>query len=59
MSEINNLMEKINQFIAERDWGQFQKPKDLAISLVLESTEVFRTFSMEEWRGIRILFKFT
>lgn len=48
MSETKNLLEKINQFIVDREWGQFQQPKDLAISLSLESAEVLEHF---QWKN--------
>ncbi len=48
MSEIKNLLQKINQFIADREWGPFQQPKDLAISLALESSEVLEHF---QWKN--------
>jgi len=48
MSDIKELLGKINNFVQERDWGQFQKPKDLAISLSLESAEVLEHF---QWKN--------
>jgi len=38
------LLEKIKNFINERDWKQFHDPKNLAISLNLESSEVLELF---------------
>jgi len=40
MSDIKDLTEKIIKFRDERDWKQFHNPKDLAISLALEASEV-------------------
>jgi NTP pyrophosphatase (non-canonical NTP hydrolase) len=37
-------LEKIEQFIKERDWSQFHDPKNLAISLNLEAAEVLELF---------------
>lgn len=48
MSEIKDLVAKINKFVQEREWSQFQKPKDLAISLALESAEVLEHF---QWKN--------
>lgn len=42
------LQAKIRQFCDERDWDQFHNPKDLAISLVLEATEVLEHF---QWKN--------
>ena len=36
--------ELVVKFRDERDWGQFHDPKNLAISLVLEATEVLELF---------------
>jgi len=38
------LLDKIKNFINERDWEQFHDPKNLAISLNLESSEVLELF---------------
>lgn len=48
MSNIKNLQEKIAQFVSDRDWGQFHNPKDLAISLNLEASEVLEHF---QWKS--------
>ena len=48
MSDINQLTKRIVDFINDRDWDQFHNPKDLAISLVLESTEVMEHF---QWKN--------
>ena len=42
------LIDKINKFREERDWKQFHNPKDLALSLVLESTELLEHF---QWKN--------
>ena len=47
MNDINVLIEKLKQFRDERDWLQFHTPKDLAISVVLEATEVLEHF---QWK---------
>ena len=47
MEEVNrfvDLQAKIKQFCADRDWSQFHDPKNLAISLQLESAEVLELF---------------
>ena len=48
MSEIKKLTEKIIEFRNERDWEQFHKPKDLAISLSLEASELLEHF---QWKS--------
>lgn len=48
MSDIKQLTEKIKKFVNDRDWEQFHNPKDLALSLVLEATEVMEHF---QWKS--------
>jgi len=49
MSEvIKELTDKIITFRDERNWKQFHNPKDEALSLVLEATEVLEHF---QWRN--------
>jgi dCTP diphosphatase len=42
------LTSKIVSFCEARNWKQFHNPKDLALSLVLESTEVLEHF---QWKN--------
>jgi len=49
MSDLKGLIEKINKFRDERDWKQFHNPKDMAISLALESAEVLEHF---QWKSL-------
>lgn len=47
--EINSeTIEKIIHFRNERNWSQFHNPKDLAISISLESAELLECF---QWSG--------
>jgi NTP pyrophosphatase (non-canonical NTP hydrolase) len=45
---LQELQAKVVAFRDERDWQQFHNPKDLALSLVLESAEVLEHF---QWRN--------
>jgi len=45
---LENLIQRIVDFRDARDWKQFHNPKDLALSLVLESTEVLEHF---QWKN--------
>lgn len=47
MIKINELTKKIIEFRNERDWLQFHTPKNLAISLSLEASEVLEHF---QWK---------
>lgn len=44
MSDIEEITKKINEYADERDWQQFQKPKDLAASIAIEAGEVLELF---------------
>ncbi|WP_202060826.1 nucleotide pyrophosphohydrolase [Enterococcus sp. BWR-S5] len=41
---VEELIEKINHFRDERDWRQYHQPKDLAISVCLEASELLENF---------------
>lgn len=43
-NDYSDLVVRIKQFCADRDWSQFHDPKNLAISLQLESSEVLELF---------------
>lgn len=45
---LNDLQKLVIQFRDERDWKQFHNPKDAALSLVLEATEVLEHF---QWKN--------
>lgn len=47
MSEIKQLTDMILAFRDARDWKQFHNPKDCAISLSLEASEVLEHF---QWK---------
>lgn len=44
---MDELIKKINQFRDDRDWRQFHYPKDLAISISLEASELLENF---QWK---------
>jgi NTP pyrophosphatase (non-canonical NTP hydrolase) len=46
--ELKKLTDRIIKFRDARDWKQFHKPKDLAISLSLEASEVLEHF---QWKS--------
>jgi len=47
MSEIKEITEKIIQFRDERDWMQFHDPKNMAVSIILEASELLEHF---QWK---------
>lgn len=46
-----DLMEELLGFRSERDWEQFHTPRNLAISLSLEASEVLELFQWQDPRG--------
>ncbi len=55
MKNIDELVKKIVAFRDARDWKQFHNPKDLALSLVLEATEVMEHF---QWKNNKEMEKY-
>lgn len=47
-SDIKIIIDRIKKFRDDRDWMQFHNHKDMAISLVLEATEVLEHF---QWKS--------
>jgi NTP pyrophosphatase (non-canonical NTP hydrolase) len=45
---VDHLIQKLIEFRDQRNWKQFQNPKDLAISLVLEASELLENF---QWKS--------
>ena len=41
---LEQLKEKIDQFVKERDWHQFHSPKNLSINLACEAAELMELF---------------
>ena len=52
MTDIKKLTEIVTKFRDERDWKQFHNPKDMALSLVLEATEVMEHFQWKDKKEI-------
>ena len=44
---LDNLREKINTFVAERDWAQFHSPKNLAMAMIVEAAELVEQFQWD------------
>ncbi|ODM52185.1 nucleotide pyrophosphohydrolase [Elizabethkingia meningoseptica] len=54
MSDIKFLTEKIKQFNKERDWDQFHTPKDLAIALNIETSELLDLFLWKRNENVNV-----
>src|SRR5687768_14325561 len=48
----DDLTRLVLQFRAERDWAQFHTPKELAISLVVESAELLELMQWKQGRDL-------
>lgn len=44
MTNPNRMLDELKKFRDERDWAQFHNPKDLAIALSIESSELLEIF---------------
>ena len=49
---IEELKEKIRKFRDDRDWKQFHNPKDLAISIAIEASELLEEFQWKDKAGV-------
>ena len=43
-NDIKKLTEQVLAFTRDRDWDQFHNPKDLAIALSIEASELLEAF---------------
>ena len=41
---MDEILKELRNFRDERDWGQFHNPKDLALALNIESSELLEAF---------------
>lgn len=41
---LNELKQKLENFVAERDWAQFHSPKNLAMAMIVEAAELVEHF---------------
>jgi NTP pyrophosphatase (non-canonical NTP hydrolase) len=48
-SELQDMKDKLQKFIIERDWEKFHNPKDLALALSVEANELLEIF---QWKSI-------
>ena len=48
MDDVRRIIEKIKTFRDERDWMQFHDPKNMAVSIVLEASELLEHFQWKD-----------
>lgn len=44
MTDIQDLTQRVRRFTEERDWDQFHNPKDLAMALSIEASELLECY---------------
>lgn len=44
MSDLSTLLDELRRFAAERDWGKFHDPKNLAMAIASEAGELLATY---------------
>lgn len=53
---IQELKEKLAQFVQERDWEQYHSPKNLSMSIAIEAAELMEKFQWldvdESWKEV-------
>ncbi len=42
--DLNTIRDRLRKFVNERDWNQFHNPKNIAIALSIESSELLELF---------------
>jgi dCTP diphosphatase len=56
MNELETLRDQLRTFAAEREWDQFHSPKNLAMALSVEASELLEHF---QWRGEKESYQLT
>ena len=54
MDDIKKITEKIKKFRDERDWMQFHDPKNMAVSIILEASELLEIFQWKTTEEVEI-----
>ena len=44
---IDELRNRVNNFVTERDWAQFHTPKNLAMAMIVEAAELVEQFQWD------------
>lgn len=53
-NEIQELTKEIREFTEERDWDQFHNPKDLAVALSIEASELLEAFLWKKPEEVKL-----
>lgn len=55
MSNIHTLQEIVKSFCEDRDWDQFHNPKDLAIGISTEASELLELFRFKSDEEVKVM----
>lgn len=55
-TNISLLKDKIKEFCEKRDWDQYHNPKDLAIGIITEASELLEIFRFKSEKEIEEMF---
>lgn len=55
MANIQSLQEIVKSFCEARDWDQFHSPKDLAIGITTEASELLELFRFKSNEEVKLL----
>lgn len=54
---IQDLKEKVKKFCEDRDWDKYHNPKDLAIGIITEASELLEHFRFKSEEDIKQILK--
>ena len=54
---LQDLKEKVRLFCQDRDWDQYHNPKDLAIGIITESSELLEHFRFKSEEEVELFLK--
>ena len=57
IGDMDKMLERILKYVHDRDWEQFHNPKDMAINLSLEASEVLKLFLWKSPQEIKDFIK--
>ncbi|MFC1904528.1 nucleotide pyrophosphohydrolase [Chloroflexota bacterium] len=56
-TNLHELKTKIKSFVEERDWEKYHKPKEIAISISIESAELLELFQWTKEDELNLIFQ--
>jgi len=56
-TSISELKDKVRKFVDDRDWAKYHNPKDIAISISIEASELLELFQWVSERELKRVLK--